>query len=312
MKLTAITTAMLLTAAGLAIAKPTTEQREADPFAPGDQAPQIDQQDAEAPQQTMTYLGVHAKPVGPATAAKLELAPDTGLRFMQVEPDSPAAEAGIQPGDIVTHLGDQLLINAQQLSVLIRNQQPGDQVKLQIIRDGEAMKLEARLGSRVINPPAKAEPMVPRLIMPEPFMPGEGFARGQAIQDIFEQMHERMNQQRNEMHQMMEQMRRQMQLDHDALIDMPDLDGRHAFQSNTMMNDGEHVIRITTKAGERHLSVKSVDGDVLFDGVIPEDGQIEGLPKHVQDKVDQLMNGNKIKFRVRPMPAPVKPAGPVA
>lgn len=278
------------------------------------------------------YLGVAVKPLGPATTERLGLAADTGLRLMQVAPDSPAERAGLKPGDVLTHLNDQLLINAQQFTVLIRTLKPGDEAKLRLVREGEAVTLKARLGERALPaPPAQGhapiepniqprielpEQLLPRLIAPDLMdpMPAPDRLDGPiAMQDFFEQMHQRMNQQRNEMQQMFEQLRRQMRIDQDAWRELPKMEHGSAVRSNIIINDGEHTLQLKSDGQSRHLTVKTAKGEVLFDGELPENGQIEGLPDGVQQKIDNLLKKNRIEWRIKPAPHRVaEPDGPVA
>lgn len=316
--------------AGLAIAKPTKpasvpheapplQQRLDDIAAPLDKG--VERRDDAAPQAEQTaYLGVSVNPLGNRTAQRLGLPNETGLRLMQVVPASPAEKAGLMPGDVLTHLGDQILINPPQFAVLIRTHQPGDVMTVRLIRDGEAVKLDAKLGGRAIapeNPPMAVPGLIPgaevELIGPPVDM-----------DDIFELMQRQMNMQRGEMDQIMDQMRRQMQLDLgqleldglDQLDGVPQIElrpGMHGMRSNIMINDGEHAIHLKTNGDERHLTVKAADGEVLFDGVMPEDGQIEGLPEALQQKIDGLMNNNRIELRINPAPQrKAEPKGPVA
>lgn len=332
MKTSMITTATLLTAmAGLAIAKPikpgddpvlapqaaasTTQAQQADELP--EQRPQA--QAAPAVQAT-AYLGVVVKRLGANTAEKLALKPGVGLRLMTVAPDSAALKAGLEPGDVLTRLNDQMLINPQQLGELVRGHAPGDTVTLHLLREGEPMQIKATLGDRPAQAIQQAQPgqidpdAIRQFVIPlDPFgdmqrlpgNPGE-------INQMIEQMRHRMQQQNEQMQRMMDQARKQMQQDRGAL--QP---GNHANVSSTMMrNDGEHSLKLKTTGKSRHLTVKTADGELLFEGQVPEDGQIEGLVPEVQDKVDGLLNQKNfdLRFKINPQrQAPkAKPSGPVA
>jgi len=332
---TTLCTTALLAAAGLTLAKPMADSGDR----PKELAPQAQtehperaehgEQAEQAPAQTTTYLGVMAKPIGPASAREMELVPGTGLRLMRIAPGSPAERAGLLAGDVLTHLDDQLLVNAEQFAVLIRSHQPGETATLKLVRDGEPMQVQAELAGREIEAPAQRPlGLLEPLDLPEPFADRapEALDAPPAVRELFEQMNQRMNQRHQDMFQMLEQMRRQMQLDRDALMPMPELrpldewegmgelDARRAVRSNVMVNDGEHIIRIKTDQGQRHLTVKTADGEVLYDGAMPEDGDVEGLPEAVQEKIDGLLKGNGIELRIRPAPRQqeAEPAGPVA
>ena len=95
-----------------------------------------------------SFLGVATEPISEQTAAQLPVARGTGLAVTLVEPESPAAKAGIQPLDVVTRLGDQLLVNPEQLAVLIRSRSPGDSVELTFLRGGKEQRVTVALGAR--------------------------------------------------------------------------------------------------------------------------------------------------------------------
>jgi len=92
-----------------------------------------------------TYLGAHAAPVPAALADQLKLPPGVGLVVESVDPDSPAAQAGVKPHDVLHKLGDQLLVNPGQLSTLVRQAKAGDAVALAVIRQGAPVTLTAKV-----------------------------------------------------------------------------------------------------------------------------------------------------------------------
>lgn len=331
--------------AGLSIAEPMDAAAipaDQAPAAQRDAAPERDTNREQAPAQATqktTFLGVVVKPVGPSTAEQLGLAVGTGLRLMQVAPDSPAEAAGLVAGDVLTHINDQLLVNPQQLAVLIRSYAGGDTATLRVMREGEAKTLDAKLAERErprreqLPAPAQRfdrprlgipEDFGRRLIAPDPF--GEfdqfidpfgdrpdGAQPPVALHDLFEQMQQRMHQQRNEMQQMFEQMRQQLRLDRDALGELPRFDARPGVRSNMLINDGEHILQLKTHADTRHLTVKTIDGEELYNGELPEDGQVEGLPDDVQQKIDGLLKNKGIELRLNPAPRrQIEDRGPVA
>ena len=78
-----------------------------------------------------------------------------GAFVMTVEPDSPAAKAGIQPADLITELKGKTLMDSDDLVTDIGMTPPGEEAKLTLYRSGKKMKVEAtvvrRPGSRVAS-----------------------------------------------------------------------------------------------------------------------------------------------------------------
>jgi len=67
---------------------------------------------------------------------------------MEVEPDSPAEEAGLQVGDFIIAVDDQPLKDKADLKEMIGRYRPGDRVRLTVWRYGQKLSLRVRLGER--------------------------------------------------------------------------------------------------------------------------------------------------------------------
>ena len=58
-----------------------------------------------------------------------------------VEPASPAARAGVQPGDILVFVDDQLAGNARQAGEILQGSRPGRRLMLELVRAGAPLVL---------------------------------------------------------------------------------------------------------------------------------------------------------------------------
>ncbi len=86
-------------------------------------------------------LGRHHVPLTPALAQERGVPFSTGALVLAVEPDSPAAEAGIQPGDVVVRVAGAEVDGLRTFPNLIAGAQAGDRVTLGVWRSGETLEL---------------------------------------------------------------------------------------------------------------------------------------------------------------------------
>jgi len=98
------------------------------------------------------WLGLSASQPPQALRRQLKLQDGTGLVIDFIQPDSPAARAGLKQYDLLTRLNDQILINAEQLSVLVRTFKPGNKVHLEFLREGERQSVNTELAEHEVPP----------------------------------------------------------------------------------------------------------------------------------------------------------------
>ncbi|HRW36521.1 MAG: serine protease [Acidimicrobiales bacterium] len=90
------------------------------------------------------WLGVEAVDLDPASATVLGV--DGGATLTQVDPGSPAAEAGLAEGDVITGVGDEEVLDASDLVLAIRDGEPGGEVEVRWHRGATAEAAEVTLG----------------------------------------------------------------------------------------------------------------------------------------------------------------------
>lgn len=93
-------------------------------------------------------IGIRAQTITPVLAAGLGLAREDGVILSDVLPDSPAAAAGLRPGDIVTAIDGKPMENARQLQVNLYRRGIGDVVTLNVLRNGEELRMFAAVAER--------------------------------------------------------------------------------------------------------------------------------------------------------------------
>ncbi len=92
------------------------------------------------------YLGVQYQEITPAVAARYGLPVDWGAYVTDIDPGSPAAQAGIQQGDIITQIGKQQLgQNISYFNALFAYK-AGDTVTVTLARGNQTLNLQVTLG----------------------------------------------------------------------------------------------------------------------------------------------------------------------
>ena len=94
------------------------------------------------------WLGVEARPLSQQMAQRLGLNPPQGLLITNVQANSPANLAGIQPGDIITRINNRWAGDNNRSMSMIAQLSPGDPVQLEVWRDGEQTSVMAVAGTR--------------------------------------------------------------------------------------------------------------------------------------------------------------------
>jgi serine protease Do len=102
------------------------------------------------------YLGVMIQPVNQDIADGLGLKTAAGALVDQAEPGTPAAEAGLKSGDVITKLNGQAIKDAADLTRHVGALKPGDKVELSFLRDGAEKSANLTLGSQKAEKTAMA------------------------------------------------------------------------------------------------------------------------------------------------------------
>jgi len=98
------------------------------------------------------WLGVEARAITPQIARALELDDTQGVVVVGVVRGGPAHRAGLQPGDVIVAIDGKKIAEAREALIAISNRKPGSRVKLEVLRNGKSLTLEAT----AIERPARA------------------------------------------------------------------------------------------------------------------------------------------------------------
>ena len=94
------------------------------------------------------FLGVNFINITPSVAKELKLSVTEGAYVFgdnAVSPNSPAAKAGIEKGDIITKINDNQIGRSQGLSTIIGMYRPNTKVAITILRDGKTITKDVTL-----------------------------------------------------------------------------------------------------------------------------------------------------------------------
>jgi len=94
------------------------------------------------------WLGVYISNIEPAMAKALNLKPYSGVLIDDVMEDTPAEQAGLKPGDVITEVNGEAVKHTVELRDKVAMIKPGTKAKFDILRDGKKMSFNIELAER--------------------------------------------------------------------------------------------------------------------------------------------------------------------
>ena len=92
------------------------------------------------------FLGVGIQDLNPKMAQAFDLPDARGALVRSVQPDSPAADAGLEQGDVIIGIDGEKFDDTRELRLGIAAEQPGTTLRLAVIRDGGERTIPVQLG----------------------------------------------------------------------------------------------------------------------------------------------------------------------
>jgi len=92
------------------------------------------------------YLGISFQAITPDIAAAYNLPVQWGVYISKVAVNSPASQADLQRGDILTGIGGVSLYETHSYINILFTYKPGDQVTVEFVRNGNAQQVQVTLG----------------------------------------------------------------------------------------------------------------------------------------------------------------------
>ena len=101
------------------------------------------------------YIGVGLQPLTEGARAQLNYKTGNGVVIAQVVTGSPADQAGLEPGDVITGVNGKLVNTPEELTTAIKDTTIGGNVNLQVWRAGTKQLISVKTSER----PANADPI---------------------------------------------------------------------------------------------------------------------------------------------------------
>ena len=105
---------------------------------------------------TRGYLGVSITSLDEKMAQQFKVPDVSGALVQDVEKGGPADKAGLKSGDVIRTFNGQSVDSSGALTAMTTNANPGTQVDLGILRDGQKMDIHVQLAERPTNLPVQA------------------------------------------------------------------------------------------------------------------------------------------------------------
>jgi serine protease Do len=101
------------------------------------------------------YLGIEMATLTPDVKnqinnnpnSSVRVAVDRGVAIVNVVPNSPAAAAGLRPGDVIQKINNRPIIQSEAVQELVQNAKVGGNLQMEINRNGEIVNLNVKPGS---------------------------------------------------------------------------------------------------------------------------------------------------------------------
>jgi serine protease Do len=98
------------------------------------------------------WLGIGIQDVTPELASSLDLGETTGALVANISPESPAARAGIERGDVIVEFDGKPISESHQLPALVAESRIGSKAHLTVLRNGAKKMLDVTIAALPEDP----------------------------------------------------------------------------------------------------------------------------------------------------------------
>src|SRR5437773_9469858 len=280
----------LLPISGFAQTPPAPPEPPAPPHPPG-----VPGHHEKGPKVPMTFLGVETSQVPDVVSEQLGLAKGFGLVVEYVEPNSPAASAGVQQNDILKMLNDQMLIEPSQLRKLLQTFPEGTEVTLTILRKSKEQKITAKLAKKEVP---QRHSLIPGGNHDRHWDFDETGDVGEQMQELKEQLgdaqrgiirgaviqaHEAAKRAREDARRAAREIR--ILSDDNGTLKATKID---LGKAQIVFCDGKGEMKLENVNGKKLLTAKDPQGKLLFGGPVETKEDLDKVPADVRERYERL------------------------
>lgn len=233
----------------------------------------------------VTFLGIETSRVSKALRNHIDIPEGVGLIIDHVAKDSGAAKAGLLEFDVLLKVDDQIIINQEQLSTLIRSKNAGDKVIVVVLRKASELSLGVELGEKEVTKNNHWQQEFPGP-NPSPF-PSPGEWNFDFDSEDFQKRIKEFSERAAEMGN------RALQFIPEIIIEREAEDGSKRI---TSVGRGPHKIsiikdgitaKVETVDGKKHYHISEGE-TIIYEGDQPDKETLNSLPGNVQAIIQQL------------------------
>jgi S1-C subfamily serine protease len=137
---------------------------------------------------SVAWLGVEANDITSNMAQQLGLDISNGVLISRVIDDSPAEKAGLLPGDIIIEFDHRDVDDVDRLLKLISKADPGERVKLSLIRDNDRIAIYVELGESIANQTLSANKAAGNVVPSAGDVPAGDLRWGVVLSELTDQL----------------------------------------------------------------------------------------------------------------------------
>jgi len=247
------------------------------------------------PKVPVTFLGVETSEVPGVVSEQLGLPKGFGLVVDYVVPSGPAAAAGVQQNDIIRMLNDQILIDPNQLSKLVRSFSEGTTVTLTILRKGQEQKIPVKLTKKEVPEHDSWLPRPPHgrnwnfndlgdlgdqmRVLKERL----GDAQHDVIRDAVMTAHEAARRARDDARRAVDEVR--ILSSDDGALKTTKID---IGKAELVFSDDKGEMKLETVDGKKLLTANDPQGKLLFSGPVETKEDVDKLPPEIRQRYEKL------------------------